>query len=125
WTEFVVDLDDHRLSRLVGARSQGRHDVDQANPQAVAYAEAKPPRLGDEQQQRMIDGEQPGGNSRQPVDVENIAPDRARGRGRIADRLDHLDGTRLHAAVKARSYAVEGVGDRRSLVFEYGALQLS
>ncbi len=87
---LVRDLDHHRLEVGVRAGAERLPDVHEPHPQPVADTRAEVARLGEEERELVVDGEQPRTHELHPVDVEQVAPDRRRrARGR-AERLDHV-----------------------------------
>jgi hypothetical protein len=69
----------------------------------------------------MIDRQKPGFDARQPVDVQQISPDRSCCLGRLTDGFDHGD----RARCRPRSNAQFIRTCRPPLMFEHGALQLA
>ena len=73
----------------------------------------------------MIDRQKPGFDARQPVDVQQISPDRSCCLGRLTDGFDHGDRARLQAPLERPVHSIERVTCRPPLMFEHGALQLA
>ena len=87
--ERVGDLEDEIAIGAIGALRKRRTNVDDAQPQAVAELHGRSPRVGKQEQQRMVSRAAPGRDARHQVDAEHVAPQPERG-GRIdADQLDH------------------------------------
>jgi hypothetical protein len=107
--EAVAHVQDNRLAGLVGPGRKRRLDVDESQPQGVADREAEAPRLGDEQQQRMVDRKLVGRDPLHPVEVEEIAPDPARHGRRAAHRLEHARHARRAPVRERRIQPVERV----------------
>src|ERR1700732_4524832 len=77
-----------------------RPDVEETYPYAVAEGEPEPTRLCRQQEQRMIDRQKPGFDARQPVDVQQISPDRSCCLGRLTAGFAHGDRARLQAPLE-------------------------
>ncbi len=73
-----------------GVRPRGQRgaDVHEPDPEAVADPELHPVLLEEQQEERVVDGQELGLDVGHPVDVEEVAPDRGGGGGRHAHRLD-------------------------------------
>src|SRR5439155_768810 len=78
WAKPVGDLHHHGAVGRVRARRERRANIYQANPEPVTEVEAEPARLGGQQQERMVERQQPCPDARHPVDVQQVPPDRAR-----------------------------------------------
>src|SRR3989441_10912102 len=70
WAKPVGDLHHHGAVGRVRARRERRANIYQANPEPVTEVEAEPARLGEQQQERMVERQQPCPDARHPVDVQ-------------------------------------------------------
>ena len=86
--ERIRQLDHDLRVLVVAACGERRFHVDQPDPGAVADLEPHAARLGEEQEQRMVERQQPGLELGRPIEVEQPAPQLTRRFGRRRDSLD-------------------------------------
>src|SRR5213593_2750667 len=123
--ERVLELDRDLAAARVRACRERRLDVDEPHRDGVEDPEPKPPRLGEEHEERVVDRQERRLEARDEVDVEQEAPDRPRRRRGDTDRLDHGEMADVDGMLELRLQTVEGIGGGPSLELEQYAVQRS
>ena len=109
---------DPAVTRVRPRRQRGA-DVDEPDPEPVEEPDGAAASAREEEEERVVDRQQPGGDVGHPVDVEEVAPDLAVGRGVDADRLD--DAQRAGSRRRSATWlvAVDRIAGRLAVVLEH------
>src|SRR3954451_11388655 len=123
-TELVAHLDD---DRAVAQRPRGERgaDVYEAHPERLDDGEAHPARLPQPEEERVVERQPVRVDARDPVDREQVAPDRRQRLRRGAERLPHLEGRPRDHVLRGEVEPVERVPLRPVVELDHDARLLA